>query len=116
MARCIATIIARPSTHSAKLGVLERRCQGGFASVYATAFEYNLTASMGYETGREVWGKYLERFVVTIYATGPLGVLVAYFVLRVEVSFDRVVMTLLTHTSPTKTAAESVAASAFGSK
>lgn len=50
--------------------------------MYATAFEYNL-----------------ERFVVTIYATGPLGVLVAYFVL-----------------SPTKTAAESVAASAFGSK
>ena len=84
--------------------------------MYATAFEYNLTASMGYETGREVWGKYLERFVVTIYATGPLRVLVAYFVLRVEVSLDRAVMTLLTHTSLTKTAAESVAASAFGSK
>jgi hypothetical protein len=71
---------------------------------------------MGYETGREVWIKYLERFVVTIYAIGPLGVLIAYFVLRVEVSFDRVDMTLLTHTSLTKTAADSVATSAFGSK
>lgn len=81
-----------------------------------TALKYNLTVSMGYETGREVWGKYLERFVVTIYATGPLRVLVAYFVLRVEVSLDCAVMTLLTHTSLTKTAAESVAASAFGSK
>jgi hypothetical protein len=41
-----------------------------------------------------VWGGYLERFVVAIYAAGPLGVLVAYFILRVEVSFGRVVMTL----------------------
>ena len=81
-----------------------------------TALKYNLTISMGYATGREVWVKYLERFVMTIYATGPFGVLVAYFVLRVEVSFDRVAMTLWTHTSLTKTAAVSVAASAFGSK
>jgi len=66
--------------------------------VCPTALKYNLTVSMGDETGREVWGKYLERFVVTN-ATGPLRVLVAYFVL-----------------SLTKTAAESVAASAFGSK
>jgi hypothetical protein len=71
---------------------------------------------MGYEAGYEVWIEYLERFVVTIYAVGSFGVLIAYFVLRVEVSFDRVDMTLLTHTSLTKTAADSVATSAFGSK
>ena len=72
------------------------------------------TSQLVVVVGRGV--KYLERLVVTMYAAGPLGILVAHFVLRVEVSLTRVVMTLWPNTSFTNTAAESVAASAFGSK
>lgn len=38
--------------------------------------------------------EYLKGLVMTIYAIRPLGILVAYFLLRVEVSLDRVAMTL----------------------
>lgn len=84
--------------------------------MYAAALKDYLDLSIGCGGGVGCGVKYFERFVVAIYAAGPLGILVAYFVLRVEVSLDRVVMTLLPNTSFTNSAAESVAASAFGSK
>ena len=62
--------------------------------MYAAAFEYDLNLSMDCCRGVERGEGYLKRFVMTVYAAGPLGLLVAYFILRVEVSFGRVVMTL----------------------
>jgi hypothetical protein len=84
--------------------------------VYAATFEDDLKPLVSQICDTKGRIAHLEGIVVAIYAVGSLGVLVAYFVLRVEVSLRRVVMTLFSNTSFTNTAAESVAASACGSK
>lgn len=62
--------------------------------MYVAAFENDLGFSIGRCGGEDSGMGYLKRFVVAVYATGPLSILVAYCILRVEVSFERVVMTL----------------------
>ena len=81
--------------------------------MYTTALEDDLDPLTGRRGGGDGGVMYLERVVMAIYAVGPLGIMVAYFILRVEVSLDRVVMTLVSNISFEKTAADSVATGAF---
>lgn len=115
-ARCVLAVVFWASTPLAQVEVLRRRCKGSLASVYATTLEYDLNFSIGRCCRVECGARYLERFILANYAAGPLGIFVAYFILRVVVSLDRVVMTLFPNTSLTDTARESVAARALGSK
>jgi hypothetical protein len=62
--------------------------------MYITTFEDDLGFSIGRCGGEDSGVRYLKRFVMAVYTIGPLGILVAYCILRVEVSFERVVMTL----------------------